>query len=177
MTFSWLEYAIKIEFLEFIKLVQLAQESRHVGGQKSKTVTPTSCKQWALAQKTMALHFLTEVLDLNQKKKFLDRLKEKFLTRLISLLYCLITQRLTTSNWHIFPKTIRTPVILMKAMIGNFLPLLRNLMFCWEIWVNLNLACQQNLILPQIGALSNLCTGWHKKVACQKLEQVLRYCL
>ena len=112
-----------------------------------------------------------------KKKKLLDRLKEKFLTRLISLLYCLITQRLTTSHWHIFPKTIRTPVILMKAMIGKFLPLLRNLMFCWEIWLNLNLTCQQNLILPQTGALSNLCTGWHKKVAFEKPKQVLRYCL
>ena len=62
-----------------------------------------------------------------KKKKLLDRLKEKFLTRLIFLLYCLITQCLTTSHWHIFPKTIWTPVILMKAMTGNFLPY-------WETW-------------------------------------------
>ena len=33
-----------------------------------------------------------------KKKKLLDRLEEKFLTRLISLLYCLITQHLTTSH-------------------------------------------------------------------------------
>ena len=109
-----------------------------------------------------------------KKKKLLDRPEEKFLTRLIYLLYCVIAQRLTTSHWHIFPKTIRTPVILMKTMIGNFLPLLRNPMFCWKIWLNLSLACQQNLILPRIGALSNLCTAWHKKVACQNVEQVLR---
>ena len=44
-----------------------------MGGQKSKTVTPTSCKECALAQKTMALHFLTEVLDLNQKRKTLEQ--------------------------------------------------------------------------------------------------------
>ena len=87
-----------------------------------------------------------------KKKKLLDRLEEKFLTRLISQDYSLC-------HWHIFPKTIQTPVILMKAMIGNFLPLLRNLMFCWEIWLNLNLTCQQNLILPQTGTLSNLRTG------------------
>ena len=59
----------------------------------------------------------------------------------------------------------------------EFPPVLRNLMFCWEIWLNLNLTCQQNLIPPQTGALSNLCTGWHKKVAFKKLKQVLRYCL
>ena len=33
-----------------------------------------------------------------KKKKLLDRPKEKFLTRLISLLYCLMTQHLTTSH-------------------------------------------------------------------------------
>ena len=33
-----------------------------------------------------------------KKKKLSDRLEEKFLTRLISLLYCLITQCFTTSH-------------------------------------------------------------------------------
>ena len=33
-----------------------------------------------------------------KKKKLLDRPEEKFLTRLISLFYCLITQRLTISH-------------------------------------------------------------------------------
>ena len=47
--------------------------------------------------------------------------REKFLARLICLLYCLTTQCLTTSHQRMFLKTIRISVILMKAVIENFL--------------------------------------------------------
>ena len=144
---------LKIWFLVHIKLGLLAEENVHVGRRKSRTATPVSRQLWALAQKTLALHFLTEVLDLCQKREnSLTSRRKKFLVRLICHLYHLTTHCLTTSHQCMFLKTIQIPVILTKAIIKNFLHPPRNLMFL--VLLSQHCFCVRGVVLYELWVLS-----------------------
>ena len=103
-----------------------------------------------------------------KKKNLLDRLEEKLLSDNPTFDY----QSLTYISQDYSNSSDSD-----EGYDWEFPPLLRNLMFCLEIWLNLNLTCQQNLILPQTGALSNLCTGWHKKSSIWKTRTSLEILL
>ena len=153
--FSWLEHAIK-------DLISGLHQARPTSRRKhTHELTEIQDGNTGLTQ-AVSIHpedtgssFPDRSLGCKPKKRKLsDKPEEKFFARLICVLYYLTNQCLTTSHQHMFLKTIRTPVILIKAMVEIFLHPLRNLMFQRNIWLILNLI-HMTFLYPKLEVYPN----------------------